>query len=73
MIRFFSSGTLNDAQDNYTTTRKEMLAVVYSCDKFKPNIIGSKIVIYIDHAIIRYLMLKKDAKPRLIRWVLLLQ
>ena len=69
----YASRTLNDAQENYTVTEKEMLAVVYSCDKFKPYIIGAKVVIYTNHVAIKYLMLKKDAKPRLIRWVLLLQ
>ena len=34
---------------------------------------GSHVVIHTDHAVIKYLMAKKDAKPRLIRWVLLLQ
>ena len=50
-----------------------MLAVVYSCDKFRPYILGSKVTLFTDHATIRYLMSKKEAKPRLIRWVLLLQ
>ena len=50
-----------------------MLVVVYSCDKFRPYIIGAKVVIYADYVVIRYLMLKEDAKPRLIRWVLLLR
>ena len=68
-----ASRTLNDAYENYTTTEKEMLVVVYSCDKFRPYIIGSKVVIYTDHVAIQYLMMKKDAKSRLIRWVLLLQ
>ena len=70
---YYSSYTLNEAQENYTTTEKEMLAVVYSCDKFRPYIIGSRVIIYTDHAAIRYLFEKKDAKPRLIRWVFLLQ
>ena len=47
--------------------------MVFACEKFKPYILGSHVVIYTDHAIIKYLMEKKDAKPRLIRWVLLLQ
>ena len=64
---------MNEAQEHYTTTKKEMLAVVYSCDKFRPYILGSKVTLYIDHATIRYLMMKKDAKSRLIRWVLLLK
>ena len=50
-----------------------MLVVVYSCYKFPSYILGSKVIIYTDYAAIRYLMMKKDAKPRLIRWVLLLQ
>ena len=70
---YYASRTLNEAQGNYTTTEKEMLAVVYSCDKFRAYIIGSKVVVFTDHAAIRYLLEKKDAKPRLIRWVLLLQ
>ena len=50
-----------------------MLAIVFSCEKFRPYILGSHVIIHTNHAIIRYLMAKKDAKPRLIRWVLLLQ
>ena len=50
-----------------------MLAIVFSCEKFRPYILGSHVIIHTNHAVIRYLMAKKDAKPRLIRWVLLLQ
>ena len=50
-----------------------MLALVFACEKFKPYILGSHVIIHTDHAVIKYLMAKKDAKPRLIRWVLLLQ
>ena len=46
---------------------------MFTCEKFRPYILGSYVIIHIDHAIIRYLMAKKDAKPRLIRWVLLLK
>ena len=46
---------------------------VFACEKFRPYILGSHVIIHIDHAVIRYLMAKKDAKQRLIRWVLLLQ
>ncbi|XP_062086957.1 uncharacterized protein LOC133793673 [Humulus lupulus] len=65
--------TLNDAQLNYATTEKEMLAIVFACDKFRPYLIGNKVIVYTDHSAIKYPMTKKDAKPRLIRWVLLLQ
>jgi hypothetical protein len=70
---YYASKTLNEAQLNYTTTEKEMLAVVFSCDKFRSYIIGSKVIVFTDHAAIHYLFAKKDAKPRLIRWILLLQ
>ena len=50
-----------------------MLAVVYSCDKFRLYILGSKVTLYTSHAAIRYLMMKKEAKSRLNCWVLLLQ
>ena len=49
-----------------------MLAIVFACEKFKPYILGSHVIIHIDYASIKYLMAKKEAKPRLIRWVLLL-
>ena len=50
-----------------------MLPIVFACEKFRPYILGSHIIVHTDHAAIKYLMSKKEAKPRLIRWVLLLQ
>ena len=69
---YYASKTFNEAQENYSTTEKEMLAMVLACEKFMPYILGSHVIIHIDHDVIRYLMAKKDVKPRLIRWVLLL-
>ena len=69
----YASKTLIEAQINYTTSEKELLVVVYALKKFRPYILGSKIIIYTDHAALKYLLSKKEAKPRLIRWVLLLQ
>ena len=69
----YASKTLDSAQRNYATTEKEFLVVVFACDKFRPYIVDSKVTVHTDHAAIKYLMEKKDAKPRLIRWVLLLQ
>ena len=69
----YASKTLIEAQINYTTIEKELLAVVYALEKFRPYILGSKIIIFTDHAALKYLLSKKEAKPRLIRWVLLLQ
>ena len=70
---YYSSKNFNEAQENYSTTEKEMLAMVFACEKFRPYILGSHVIIHTDHAEIKYLMAKKEAKPRLIRWVLLLQ
>ena len=64
---------MNDAQLNYATTKKELLAIVFAFDKFRPYLIGNKVIVHTDHSAIKYLMTKKDAKLRLIRWVLLLQ
>ena len=50
-----------------------MLAIVFACEKFRPYILGSHVFIHTDHAAIKYLMAKKEGRPRLIRWVLLLQ
>lgn len=70
---FYASRTLNDAQLNYSTTEKELLAVIFALEKFRSYLIGSKVIVFTDHAALRFLFNKKDAKPRLIRWVLLLQ
>ena len=69
----YASHTLNDAQLNYATTKKELLAIVFIFDKFRPYLIGNKVIVHTGHSAIKYPMTKKDAKPRLIRWVLLLQ
>ncbi|PIN17625.1 hypothetical protein CDL12_09710 [Handroanthus impetiginosus] len=71
--RIVTGKTLNDAQLNYMTTEKELLAVIFAFDKFKSYLVGTKIIVYIDHSTIRYLIKKKDAKPRLIPRVLLLK
>ncbi|XP_076937301.1 uncharacterized protein LOC143604824 [Bidens hawaiensis] len=70
---YYVSKTLSDAQINYTTMEKELLAVVYALDKFRSYIWGRKVIVFSDHSAVKYLMEKKDVKPRLIRWILLLQ
>jgi hypothetical protein len=72
-VIYYTSRTLDEAQVNYATTEKKLLAIVYAIDKFRSYLVGSKIIVYMDHAAIRYLLSKKDAKPRLIRWISLLQ
>ncbi|KAJ9557183.1 hypothetical protein OSB04_011797 [Centaurea solstitialis] len=69
----YARRTLNDAQENYTTTEKELLAVVFAIEKFRSYLVLSKIIVYTDHSALKYLFAKPDAKPRLIRWILLLQ
>ena len=68
----YASKTLTGPQLNYATTEKELQAIVFAIDKFRSYLVGAKVVIYIDHAALKYLLTKKGAKPRLIRWILLL-
>ena len=72
-VIYYASRTLDEAQMNYATTEKELLAVIFALDKFRCYLVGAKIIVYTDHATIKYLLTKKDAKPRLLRWILLLQ
>nr|GEW54571.1 hypothetical protein [Tanacetum cinerariifolium] len=69
----YASKTMTKAQIHYTMTEKEMLAVVYAFEKFQPYLVLSKSIVYTDHSALKYLLNKQDAKPRLLRWVLLLQ
>ena len=69
----YASKTLFRPQLNYVTTEKELLAVVFAIDKFKSYLVRIEVIIYTDHAALKYLLTKKDAKPQLIRWILLLQ
>ncbi|XP_075475667.1 uncharacterized protein LOC142509075 [Primulina tabacum] len=69
---YYASCTLNTTQQNYKTTVKEMLAV-FAFDKFRTYLIGTKVTVFTDHAALRYLFAKKEAKPRLIRWIIRLQ
>nr|GFB27231.1 hypothetical protein [Tanacetum cinerariifolium] len=64
---------MTEAKSNYMTTEKEMLAVVYAFEKFRSYLIINKSIVYTDHSALKYLFAKKDAKARLLRWILLLQ
>ncbi|CAN6723550.1 unnamed protein product [Malus baccata var. baccata] len=72
-VIYYASHTLNDAQLNYSTTEKELLAIVFALYKFRSYLIGTKVIVFTDHAALKYLFTKKEAKPRLIRWMLILQ
>ena len=70
---YYASKTFNEAQENCSTIEKEMLTMVFAYEKFISYILGSHVIVHTDHALIKYLMAKKDAKPILIRWALLMQ
>ncbi|KAL0689703.1 hypothetical protein Bca4012_089381 [Brassica carinata] len=72
-VIYYASKTLDEAQCRYATTEKELLAIVYAFEKFRSYLVGSKVLVHTDHAALKYLLTKKDAKPRLLRWILLLQ
>nr|KAJ0225201.1 hypothetical protein LSAT_V11C100020170 [Lactuca sativa] len=72
-VIYYASKTLDNAQANYSTTEKELLAIAFALEKFRKYLLRTKVIVYSDHAALKYLMTKKDAKPRLIWWILLLQ
>nr|GEX91034.1 reverse transcriptase domain-containing protein [Tanacetum cinerariifolium] len=69
----YASKTMTEAESHYTTTKKEMLAVVYAFEKFRSYLIMNKSIVYTNHSTLKYLFAKKDSKARLLRWVLLFQ
>ncbi|KAL0318296.1 UNVERIFIED_CONTAM: Retrovirus-related Pol polyprotein from transposon.6 [Sesamum angustifolium] len=72
-VIYYALKTLDAAKCNYSITEKELLAIVFALDKFRSYLLGSKIVVFSDHAALKHLLSKKESKPRLIRWILLLQ
>jgi hypothetical protein len=69
----YASRMLDEAQCNYHTTKKELFAVVFALEKFRSYLLGTKVIVFTDHATLRYLLKKKEFKAGLIRWILLLQ
>nr|GEW92584.1 reverse transcriptase domain-containing protein [Tanacetum cinerariifolium] len=69
----YASKTMTQAETNYTTTEKEIIAVVYAFEKFRSYLIMTKSIVYTDHSALKYLFSKKDVKARLLRWIPLLQ
>nr|GEU34839.1 reverse transcriptase domain-containing protein [Tanacetum cinerariifolium] len=70
---YYASKIMIKEESNYTTTEKEMLAVVYAFEKFRSYLIMNKSIVYTNHFALKYLFAKKDSKVRLLCWVLLLQ
>ena len=69
-VIYYINRTLDLAQRNYSTTEKKMLAVVYAFERLRRYLICSKDVVFTYHSALKFLMTKRDDKPRLIRWVL---
>ena len=72
-VIYYASRTMDEAQCRYATAENELMANVFAFEKFRSYLVGSKVTVHTDHAALRYLLTKKDAKPRLLRWILLLQ
>lgn len=70
---YYASKTLDAAQEKYIVTEKDKLALIYVFDKFRSYLVRTKVIVYTDHAAIRYLFNNKYVKPSLIRWILLLK
>ena len=71
-VIYYASKSLDSAQMNYSTIEKKLLAIVFALDKFWQYLVGFPIVCFTDHAVLKYLHPKKDAKPCLIQWILFL-
>jgi hypothetical protein len=69
----YASKTLTGPQLNYATMEKKLLTVVFAIEKFRSYLVGVRVIVYTDHAALKYLLMKKDGKSCLIRWILLLQ
>ena len=69
---YYATKTFNEAQMNYTTTKKEFLAIIFALDKFRNYFFGTPILVFTYHYTLKYLLNKKDVKARPIRWILLL-
>jgi hypothetical protein len=65
-VIYYASKTLNSVRMNYTTTEKELLAVVFACEKSRSYLVGSPVVVFIDYAALKYLLSKKNSKARLV-------
>ena len=70
---YYARKTLGEAQVNYTTTEKEFLTIIFALEKFLSYLLGSKVIVFTDHAALKFLLSKKETKPRLMRWILLMQ
>ena len=59
---YYASKVLNGVQLNYATIEKKLLAIVYALEKFRSYLVGTLVVVFTDHAAIKYLLIKADSK-----------
>ena len=64
---YYAIKALNETQNNYTVTKLDLLVVVFAFEKFHSYFLGTRLIVHKNHSALRYLMEKKDEKPRLIR------
>lgn len=69
----YASRTLNQAEMNYATVEKELLAIVWACKHFGPYFLGRKFQIVTDHKGLTWIFNVKDPSSRLMSWKLLLE
>ncbi|KAL4085150.1 hypothetical protein QTP88_027442 [Uroleucon formosanum] len=64
----YASRTLNKAEINYSTTEKELVAIMFGVKQFRPYVYGQKFTIITDHKPLTWLFSVKDPGSRLLRW-----
>jgi len=69
----FSRRKLSDSEQNYNTTEREGLAIVYALQKFKHYLLHQHFNIFIDHSSLKYLVNKPMLEGRICRWLFLFQ
>lgn len=68
-----ASKTLTSAEQNYSTTERECMAIVWSLDYFHPYVYGAQLTIFSDHAALKSILSTKMPKGRIARWILHIQ
>jgi hypothetical protein len=69
----YASRTLNNVERNYSTTEKELLAIVWGCKQYRPYLYGRKFTIVTDHKPLTCVFTVKYPSSRLLRWRLKLE